>query len=418
MSQNVKKWGTTASSRVEETRRIHKVVFYGFLLNLTLAVMKGFLAFFSGSLALFASAIDSGADAVASLVIYAGVRLSTRKTRSFPLGLHKLENVASVVIAFFIFIAGYEIIQKVLSPATRPLSISFSYILLFIAGTAATFIFGQYALSIGRKTGSPTLIADGRQRQVDVLASIVVLISIALSYFNLHLDIFGITVDQLGAALILIFIVRSGWELLADGMRVLLDASIDFSTLDQIREIIRSEPTVNEIKFLSGRNSGRFRFIQTDISLKTEDLHRAHQISKDLESKIRDQVPHVEKVLIHYEPDVRSHEHIGVPLDDATGRISSHFGEAPYFGIVRICRKNKEVENQRVVENPYCSVETAKGIRVAEWMVQQGIEHIGIKEDVSRKGPAYVLSNAGVKIHIISADQLNSAIREIITEGL
>ena len=418
MPQNAKELGTRAFSINEETRRIQRVVFYGFLLNLALAIMKAFLAIFSGSLAIFASAIDSGADAVASLVIYAGVKLSTRKTQSFPLGLHKLENVASVVIALFIFIAGYEIIQKVLSPATRPLSISFSYILLFIAGTVATFIFGQYAMSIGRKTGSPTLIADGRQRQVDVLASIVVLVSIALSYFNLHLNIFGLTVDQLGAAFILIFIARSGWELLSDGMRVLLDASIDFSTLDQIREIIKSEPMVNEIKFLSGRNSGRFRFIQTNISLKTEDLHRAHQISKDLETKIRDQVPHVEKVLIHYEPDARTHERIGVPLDDATGRMSKHFGEAPYFGIVRIRRKDKEIENQKVVENPYCSVETAKGIRVAEWMVQQGIEHIGMKEDVSRKGPAYVLSNAGVKIHIISADQLNLAIREIITEGL
>jgi len=418
MSQNAKVLKPNDFSREEETRRIHRVVFYGFLLNIALAGMKAFLAFFSGSLAIVASAIDSGADAVASLVIYAGVRLSIRKTQSFPLGLYKLENVASIVIALFIFIAGYEIIQKVLSPATSPLSISFSYILLLIAGTVATFIFGRYALSIGRKTGSPTLVAEGRHRHVDVLSSIVVLISVTLSYFNLHFNIFGVTVDQLGATLILVFIARAGWELLSDGMRVLLDASIDFTTLDRIREIIKSEPLVSEIRSLFGRNSGRFRFIQTTIALRTEDLHRAHQISKDLEMKIRDQVTHVEKVMIHYEPDVRSHERIGVPLDDETGRISSHFGEAPYFAIVRIRRKDKEIEKQRIVENPYRSVETAKGIRVAEWMVQQGIEHIGMKEDVSRKGPAYVLSNAGVKIHIISADQLNSAIREIISEGL
>ncbi|MEJ2102681.1 MAG: cation transporter [Desulfobacterales bacterium] len=56
--------------------------------------MKVLLAVFSGSLAITASAIDSGTDAVASFLIYVGVKLSTRKTRSFPMGLYKLENVA------------------------------------------------------------------------------------------------------------------------------------------------------------------------------------------------------------------------------------------------------------------------------------------------------------------------------------
>ena len=206
----------------DETKQIHRIAAYAFLLNLVLAIMKALLAFSSGSLAITASAIDSGTDAVASLVIYGGVKLSTKKTRSFPMGLYKLENVASVVIALFIFIAGYEIIREILSPVGSLPRISLSYIVLLFAGTVATLLFGQYAISTGRKTESPTLIAEGRHRQVDVLSSIVVLISVSLSYFDFHLKIFGVTIDQIGAALILIFIARAGWELLSDGMRVLL----------------------------------------------------------------------------------------------------------------------------------------------------------------------------------------------------
>ena len=85
----------------DEVRQIYRVASYAFLLNLFLAIMKVFLAVSSGSLAITASAIDSGTDAVASSLIYGGVKLSTRKTRSFPMGLYKLENVASVVIALF-----------------------------------------------------------------------------------------------------------------------------------------------------------------------------------------------------------------------------------------------------------------------------------------------------------------------------
>ena len=216
--------------------------------------------------------------------------------------------------------------------------------------------------------------------------------------------------------LIIIFIAHAGWELLSDGMGVLLDASIDFSTLDSIRKIINSEPMVSEIKSLMGRNAGRFLFIQATITLKTENLEKAHLISENIEMKIRNQVKHVEKVTIHYGPEERSHDRIALPLKDRQGGISMHFGEAPYFGIVHIRRKDKEIEKQEIVENPHQLEETAKGIRVAEWLIEQGVEHVGMKEDVSHKGPGYVLSNGGVKIHIISAENIDKAINQIVTE--
>ena len=409
----------TPFSDNDETKQIHRVAGYAFFLNLILVIMKTFLAVFSGSLAITASAIDSGTDAVASLVIYGGVKLSARKTRSFPMGLYKLENVASVVIAIFIFIAGYEIVREIFSPVKGSPHISLPFIILLFAGTVATLLFGQYAISIGHRTGSPTLLAEGRHRQVDVLSSVVVLVSVTLSYFKIHIYIFGVTVDQIGAALILVFIAYAGWELLSDGMRVLLDASIDFSTLDTIRKIIKSEPMVSEIKSLIGRNAGRFLFIQATITLKTEHLERAQQVSENIEMKIRGQVTHVEKVIIHYGPEERSHDRIALPLEEeGKGQISMHFGEAPYFDIVHIRRKDQEIEKQEVMENPYRSEETAKGIRVAEWLLEKGVEHVGIKEDVSRKGPGYVLSNGGVKIHIISAERIDQAISEILAQGL
>jgi hypothetical protein len=41
-----------------------------------------------------------------------------------------------------------------------------------------------------------------------------------------------------------------------------------------------------------------------------------------------------------------------------------------------------------------------------------------MKENISQKGPGYVLSNGGVKIHIIKADHMDQAIEEIIAENL
>lgn len=403
--------------RTDDTRQIFWIAGLAFVLNLLLAVIKGILALFTGSLAITASAIDSGTDAVASLVIYGGIRLSARKTRSFPLGLYKLENVASVTIALFIFIAGYEIVKQIFAPNAGPPKITLVSILLLTGSTLAIFGFGQYALHIGRKTGSPALIAEGRHRQVDVLSSIVVLISVLFSYFNLNIAVMGITIDRLGAGLIIIFIAKAGWELLSDGMRVLLDASIDFSTLDRIRGLIRQEPAVDEIRSLIGRNAGRFRFIQATVTLNTGDLEEAHRISESIEARILDQIANIEKITIHYEPKIRTHDIIALPLADRSGSVSSHFGEAPWFAVLHIHRDRRTTDRETIMANPHHSVQTAKGLRVAEWLAEQGITHVGIKEDVSHKGPGYVLSSAGITISRISSGHVDDAVREILNTG-
>jgi cation diffusion facilitator family transporter len=402
----------------DDTAQVCRVAGYAFVLNLFLAVMKGFLAVTSGSLAIMAGAIDSGTDAIASFVIYGGVKLSTRKTRAFPLGLYKLENVASVLIAIFIFIAGYEIAAQVFSGQERLPQIPLPYIWLLAAATLTIFLFGRYAIRVGRRTHSPTLIAEGRHRQVDVLSSIVVLVAAFLGYLGVDWNIRGITIDQMGACLILVFIVRAGWDLLSDGMRVLLDASIDFATLDRIQEIIKNDPQVDRIIELSGRNAGRFQFIHAEVTVKTQDLEAAHQVSRHLEARIREQIPHIEKITILYEPRKRENVRIALPLADEKGRISAHFGEAPWFAVVLVQRTDQTVQKTEVIKNPHAATDTAKGIRVAEWLVQAGVNHVGMKEDVSRKGPGYVLANGGIQVHLIDSDDLDAAVAEILAEGL
>lgn len=399
--------------KTQDTHQIFRIAGLAFLLNLILTLVKAALAVFTGSLAILASAIDSGTDAVASLIIYGGVRLSARKTRSFPLGLYKLENVASVVISLFIFIAGYEIARHIFTSDDRLVHITPVSILLLIGSTLAVFGFGQYALNVGRKTRSPALIAEGRHRQVDVLSSLVVLVSVVLSYFDLQADVMGLSIDRMGAALILFFIAKAGWELLSDGMRVLLDASIDFPTLDKIRSLIRQEKAVDEIKSLIGRNAGRFLFIQVTITLNISDLETAHKISETIENRILSQIPNIEKITIHYEPKVRTHHVLALPLSDKSGRISPHFGEAPYFALVHLHRDHHTVDSKKIMDNPHCTVATAKGLRVAEWLVDQKITHVGIQEDVSRKGPGYVLSSAGITIRHLSSRNMDDAVREI-----
>jgi len=409
--------GAETANQDEETREIQRIARYGFLLNLALTVMKAVLAYLSGSLTIMASTIDSATDSVASFVLFIGLKLSNHKSATFPLGLYKIENLLSVATAFFIFFAGYEIARHAFSAAATPPDISLTMILLISAGAVATLFFGQYAIAAGRRTESPTLTAEGRHRQADVLSSVVVLISVCLSYIDLNISIYGITVDQIAAVLVLVFIAHTGWGLLSDGMRVLLDASIDHETLAEVRNIIESEPMVAEVKSLVGRNAGRFRFLQAALIIRTDDLQKAHEISERIETRIRERVPHVERVLIHYEPRARQYMRIAVPLADPGGELSQHFGESPYFAIARLRLSDHQIEEQEILKNPYTNLERGKGIRVAEWLVGKKVDQVALSEEIKHKGPGYVFSDAGVRVHRVSSTDLKGVLRSVTQQA-
>ena len=121
--------------------------------------------------------------------------------------------------------------------------------------------------------------------------------------------------------------------------------------------------------------------------------------------------------MIHYAPQPRTHTRIAVPLSTAIGSISDHFGESPYFAFVTVRLEDGAVEKREVMENPHRAVDVAKGIRVAEWLVGQNVDQVVMKEDLSRKGPGYVLANAGIKSNITSANTLDKAIEEALLDG-
>jgi divalent metal cation (Fe/Co/Zn/Cd) transporter len=113
--------------------------------------------------------------------------------------------------------------------------------------------------------------------------------------------------DRIAALVIVVAIGKTGWDLLSDGMRVLLDASLDPDTILRIREIIAAEPVVAELKWVAGRNAGRFRFVEAEVTLRVRDLEKAEATTRHVETQIRQAVPYVERVLIHAEPMERTY---------------------------------------------------------------------------------------------------------------
>jgi cation diffusion facilitator family transporter len=320
-------------------------------------------------------------------------------------------------MAFFMIFAGYEIGRHIFLGVATPPRVTPLLIAVFFFGAGITWAFGSYTLSLGRRTESPTLIAEGKHRQVDVLSTCIVLMALVLNFTGIRIDFFGIGIDRIAAMLVLIFIAHTSWELLSDGMRMLLDASLDPGTLDKVRRIISAQPAVVTINHLVGRNAGRFRFIQTEITVRTDDLQKAHRISEAIEEDIHDQIPHVERVLIHFRPHVSNFFILAVPLMDTEGNLSSNFGASEFVAFLKIRRQDRAIIQRRIEKNVHRHFEKGRGIKMAEWLIGEGVDELAGIDEIRNKGPGYVLANAGIKIHIVSAAHIDSVLDTIYPPG-
>ncbi len=386
-----------------------KIGFYSICVNLFLVAVKGVLGFISGSLALIADAIHSATDVISSATVLAGIKISKRKSKNFPYGLYKVENIASLISAIFIFIAGYEIVHTVFFETqvlkTMYLPYAIGGVLLSIG---VTFFFSRYELKQGKALGSPSLIADAEHIKTDMLSSAVIMVGLIGVFF-------GFSLDKAAALLVLFFVFRSGFNIFINALRVLLDASIDFETMDRVKSIIIGDSRVLSVNALWGRNSGPFKFIEADIILNVNDLEKAHFASQVIEKEIRRQLSHVDHILIHYAPQIKETSTCAVPLSSDKLQLSEHFGSAPYFYIVTRREKDKALLTESYHCNPFEKEEKGKGIKVSEWLLDQGVDIVYTPKDFTGKGPAYVFSDAGVQVLITEGHSLNPIKKKFIT---
>jgi len=382
--------------------RSEQVAFFSIILNTSLTVIKYVLAVLSGSVALTADAIHSLTDVISSTSVLMGIKLSKRRSKSFPYGLYKVENLVSLAMSLLIFLAGYEIARETFTHHTPLVAARIPWAIAgVILAVLATYLFSRYELRIGRRINSPSIIADAEHIKTDMFSSLIILVGLVGGLFQVPL------LDKGAALVILVFIARTGYRILVDSIRVLLDASLDFETMAQVKGIILTDPQVEKIKGLWGRNSGRYKFIEADLTLNVRDLERAHVITDKIAERIREKIPHVDHVLIHYEPIRKETITYAVPLTDDKETISEHFGEAPFFALITLRAKDGTIVKQENLTNPYLQEEEGKGIRVSEWLVHKGVDNIFTKKSFEGKGPFYVFSNARVAMIITTQKRLS-----------
>ncbi len=323
---------------IENQKLKERWILGSLLLNLFLSILKLSFGIITHSLGLIAEAIHSFSDLIASIVSFISIKLSSKKSEDFPYGLYKVENIAAIVISFFLFFAAYEIFKEAFLKEEKIEIVNPEYaiIVMFIA-MITTFFYSRYEKIAGEKLNSPTLIADAEHIWADFLSSIIVIIGLVSVYF-------GFNLDRYAAAIVSIFIIKSGFDIFKESIKVLLDFSLDKEDIEKIKNIILKHPAIVDIKVIKGRSAGSYKFLEIELLLHNMSLREAHRIVDEIADEIKSNIDNIDSVVIHYEPARQEGLRIGI-LSDENDKITD-FEKAKKIFIFDI-NKDFEILNKQ-----------------------------------------------------------------------
>lgn len=351
------------------------------------------VAVVSGSVSLVAEGIHTMTDSVTSLALLIGLRLSERHSETFPFGLYKLENLVATAIGALILIGAYELAsESIRHLGEEPRSLEKPWLIMAVMAVSAVCIglLAWYKNKVAREENSPGLKADARHSMSDLAAAGAVLAGVGL-------DMAGVPrADPVAALVVVAFLAWAGLNVTLNGVKVLLDASVEKEVLSEAREIAEAHHGVKEVLQVEGRNSGSYRFLNVVLVPRTRDLGKANHVAEEVRDSISRGIPKVDRVNIGLRTEARERVRCAVLLDEDGTTVSGHFGEAKAFSLLDFSLPGAEVVSRETLVNPFADLSRGKGVKVAEFLAQQGVDVVVVKEDLEGKGAHYALEAQGV----------------------
>ena len=274
---------------------------------LLLTLIKLVIGVISGSVAVLASAIDSIMDMFVSIFNYFAITNSEKPAdENFNYGRGKVEALASVIEGTLITISGLYLLYKAAEKIYYSSASSFMGISIatMIISTIITFILVVYLEKVAKKTNNMVIKADSLHYKTDFYVNITVLVSLVLVYIT-KIEL----IDGIFGGLIAIYIIYSAYELIENGISMLLDKAVDKNIINQIKKNIVNEKTVNDYHLLKTRQAGNNIFIEVHLVYNcVMTLMEAHKSSNSIEHNIRKIDKNINWIInIHLDPYDDSH---------------------------------------------------------------------------------------------------------------
>ncbi len=274
--------------------------------------LKAMAWWVTGSVALYADALESIVNVAAALAALLAVRLSALPAdANHPYGHSKAEYFSAVLEGALIIVAALLILHEAWGAFQAPRAPEQAGIGLAVAAVASG-INAAWALFLGRRgkaLRSPALMADARHLWADVVTSVGVLVGVGL------VTLTGLLwLDPLLAALTAVNIIFSGWRLLRESVGGLMDEAVPPATMERIRRIVAEQASgAIEAHDLRSRHAGRHTFLEFHLVVPGDmRVSESHEICDRIEAALKAELEDA-IITIHVEPEAKAKQQ-GVPV--------------------------------------------------------------------------------------------------------
>jgi cation diffusion facilitator family transporter len=261
----------------------------------------------SGSVAVLASAVDSGLDLLASTVTFFAVSYAhSPADAEHRYGHGKAEAFASLVqgglVLFSAALIGREAMDRINDPL--PLereSWAMGVMLLSIAVTGLLVTAQTHVL---RRTGSLAVSGDRAHYLADLASNTIAILGVGAAALTDRPAI-----DAFAGLLVAAWLVWGAWSVVRGAARHLMDQELPDEARAAVVEQLFADPAVHGVHQLRTRASGPGVHIQAHVDLDPGlSLIEAHEIVTRAENRLRRLHPAAD-VILHADPKGHAEEH-------------------------------------------------------------------------------------------------------------
>ena len=311
---------------MDRKRAVRRVGLVVLAVNVLLVGVKAAAWLATGSLAVQSEAVNSLADTLYSLVIVAGLYLTTQPPDfEHPHGHERIEPFVSLFIALGIFAAGLAVLWQ---SATTVLAGSYggggsplaAGVLVF--GGVSKYLLYRYCLGVGEDQHSPALVATAVDNRNDILTATAALVGVVGAALGFPV------LDPLAAGVVSLGILYTGVEIVRDNVNYLVGAAPPEELRAEILRRALDHPDVKGAHDVIAHYVGP----EIDVSLHIEvegnhTLFEAHRIESDIVQSISE-LDAVDDVFVHVDPkelgewkeDEETDRLVGLLAEEAAGK--------------------------------------------------------------------------------------------------
>lgn len=280
----------------------------GVFVNALLAAVKITGGALGHSYALVADGIESSADIVSSLVVWAGLRLAVRPAdENHPYGHGKAESLAAVAAATALLVAAvfiaFESVKRILTPHQTPQGYT-----LFILAAVVTvkWLLSRFISSAGREIESAALKNDAWHHFSDAITSFSAFVGISIALIGAGgsgLISRWATADDWAALIACLIISYNGVQLLREAIDDVMDTAASPEYEEKIRKVAKRVEGVIDIEKCRIRKSGLQNLIDIHVVVDGGmSVRDGHEIAHRVKDALLESEHRVADVLVHIEP--------------------------------------------------------------------------------------------------------------------